>query len=47
MARLWTPRAAAVRRLCGYATQHDVVFPLLTVRETLHFSARLRLGPDA
>ncbi|XP_037480137.1 ABC transporter G family member 5-like [Triticum dicoccoides] len=39
--------AAALRRLCGYVTQRDVLFPLLTVRETLHFSARLRLGPDA
>uniref|UniRef100_A0A453DJN2 ABC transporter domain-containing protein n=1 Tax=Aegilops tauschii subsp. strangulata TaxID=200361 RepID=A0A453DJN2_AEGTS len=38
--------AAALRRLCGYVTQRDVLFPLLTVRETLHFSARLRLGPD-
>jgi ABC-type multidrug transport system ATPase subunit len=26
----------------GYVTQHDVLFPLLTVRETLLFSARLR-----
>ncbi|XP_051189070.1 ABC transporter G family member 5-like [Lolium perenne] len=39
--------AAALRRLCGYVTQQDVLFPLLTVRETLHFSARLRLGPAA
>ncbi|KAM0843142.1 hypothetical protein ACQ4PT_057904 [Festuca glaucescens] len=39
--------AAALRRLCGYVTQRDVLFPLLTVRETLHFSARLRLGPAA
>ncbi|CAM0952659.1 unnamed protein product [Alopecurus aequalis] len=39
--------AAALRRLCGYVTQSDVLFPLLTVRETLHYSARLRLGPAA
>uniref|UniRef100_A0ACD5VAW9 Uncharacterized protein n=1 Tax=Avena sativa TaxID=4498 RepID=A0ACD5VAW9_AVESA len=39
--------AARLRRLCGYVTQRDVLFPLLTVRETLHFSARLRLGPAA
>jgi ABC-type multidrug transport system ATPase subunit len=39
--------AAHLRRLCGYVTQRDVLFPLLTVRETLHFSARLRLGPAA
>ncbi|KAL6844271.1 hypothetical protein ACP4OV_025944 [Aristida adscensionis] len=37
-------RAADLRRVSGYVTQRDVLFPLLTVRETLLFSARLRLG---
>lgn len=32
------------RRMSGYVTQKDTLFPLLTVRETLLFSARLRLG---
>uniref|UniRef100_A0A1D1ZEY9 ABC transporter G family member 5 n=1 Tax=Anthurium amnicola TaxID=1678845 RepID=A0A1D1ZEY9_9ARAE len=32
------------RKISGYVTQRDTLFPLLTVRETLHFSARLRLG---
>ncbi|KAF8643292.1 hypothetical protein HU200_058142 [Digitaria exilis] len=36
--------AADLRRVSGYVTQRDVLFPLLTVRETLLFSARLRLG---
>lgn len=36
--------SAELRRVSGYVTQRDVLFPLLTVRETLHFSARLRLG---
>ncbi|PIA30434.1 hypothetical protein AQUCO_05500008v1, partial [Aquilegia coerulea] len=31
------------RRLSGYVTQDDALFPLLTVQETLMFSARLRL----
>ncbi|XP_006653927.2 ABC transporter G family member 5 [Oryza brachyantha] len=36
--------SADLRRVSAYVTQRDVLFPLLTVRETLHFSARLRLG---
>lgn len=32
------------KKLCGYVMQRDLLFPLLTVRETLMFSARLRLG---
>ncbi|XP_010911492.2 ABC transporter G family member 5 [Elaeis guineensis] len=32
------------RKISGYVTQRDMLFPLLTVRETLMFSARLRLG---
>uniref|UniRef100_A0A0D9WBN1 ABC transporter domain-containing protein n=1 Tax=Leersia perrieri TaxID=77586 RepID=A0A0D9WBN1_9ORYZ len=34
--------AADLRRVSGYVTQRDVLYPLLTVRETLRFSARLR-----
>ncbi|WVZ81493.1 hypothetical protein U9M48_028864 [Paspalum notatum var. saurae] len=37
-------RSADLRCVSGYVTQRDVLFPLLTVRETLLFSARLRLG---
>jgi ABC-type multidrug transport system ATPase subunit len=36
--------SADLRRVSGYVTQRDVLFPLLTVLETLVFSARLRLG---
>ncbi|XP_020084970.1 ABC transporter G family member 5-like isoform X2 [Ananas comosus] len=32
------------RRMSGYVTQRDTLFPLLTVRETLLFSARLRVA---
>lgn len=35
--------AAHLRKLCGFVTQEDNLLPLLTVRETLAFSARLRL----
>ena len=31
------------KRLSGYVMQDDQLFPMLTVRETLMFSARLRL----
>ena len=34
---------AAARAVVGYVTQHDALLPLLTVFETLHFAARLRL----
>ncbi|KAJ6795842.1 putative ABC transporter G family member 10 [Iris pallida] len=34
---------AKFRRLSGHVTQEDALFPLLTVRESLTFSARLRL----
>ncbi|URE31363.1 ABC transporter G family member [Musa troglodytarum] len=50
----WTPPTILInqrpvdrsnlRRISGYVTQKDTLFPLLTVRETLMFSARLRLG---
>ncbi|XP_048234870.1 ABC transporter G family member 10 [Ricinus communis] len=35
--------AKQFRRLSGYVTQNDALFPLLTVRETLMYSALLRL----
>ncbi|XP_046841579.1 broad substrate specificity ATP-binding cassette transporter ABCG2-like isoform X2 [Xenia sp. Carnegie-2017] len=31
------------RRMTGYVVQHDVLMPLLTVRENIYFSASLRL----
>lgn len=34
---------ARFKRLSGYVTQKDTLFPLLTVQETLMFSAKLRL----
>ncbi|KAJ6775153.1 ABC TRANSPORTER G FAMILY MEMBER 5 [Salix purpurea] len=34
---------ARFKRISGYVTQKDTLFPLLTVEETLMFSARLRL----
>ncbi|XP_010277768.1 PREDICTED: ABC transporter G family member 10-like [Nelumbo nucifera] len=34
--------AAHFRKVSGYVTQHDALFPLLTVEETLMYSARLR-----
>ncbi|KAL5997912.1 hypothetical protein ACLOJK_008846 [Asimina triloba] len=35
------------RRLSGYVTQDDALFPLLTIEETLMYSARLRLRGGA
>ncbi|GLJ44375.1 hypothetical protein SUGI_0930160 [Cryptomeria japonica] len=35
--------AKQLRRISGYVTQNDALFPFLTVEETLMFSARLRL----
>lgn len=32
-----------VRNVVGYVTQHDYLLPLLTVNETLEYSARLRM----
>ncbi|KAL8039315.1 hypothetical protein ABFX02_10G027900 [Erythranthe guttata] len=32
-----------LRKLCGFVAQEDVLFPLLTVKETLMFSAKFRL----
>ncbi|KAL3626902.1 ATP-binding cassette sub- G member 5 [Castilleja foliolosa] len=38
---------ARFKKLSGYVTQKDILFPLLTVEETLRFSAKLRLRlPD-
>ncbi|KAK3002731.1 hypothetical protein RJ639_018425 [Escallonia herrerae] len=34
---------ARFKRISGYVTQNDTLFPLLTVEETLMFSAKLRL----
>ncbi|KAE8725425.1 ABC transporter G family member 5 [Hibiscus syriacus] len=34
---------AQFRRISGYVTQNDTLFPLLTIEETLMFSAKLRL----
>lgn len=34
---------AQFKKTCGYVTQKDSLFPLLTVQETLMFSAKLRL----
>ncbi|MED6110408.1 ATP-binding cassette sub- G member 5 [Stylosanthes scabra] len=35
---------AQFRKISGYVTQKDILFPLLTVEETLMFSAKLRLN---
>lgn len=35
---------SSFRRISGYVTQEDALFPLLTVEETLMYSAMLRLG---
>lgn len=35
--------ATCFRRVSGYVTQEDALFPLLTIEETLMYSARLRL----
>ncbi|KAK6146884.1 hypothetical protein DH2020_017796 [Rehmannia glutinosa] len=34
---------AQMRRICGFVAQEDILFPLLTVKETLMFSAKFRL----
>ncbi|KAJ4981849.1 hypothetical protein NE237_032686 [Protea cynaroides] len=38
--------APSFRRVSGYVTQDDALFPLLTVEETLLYSARLRICGD-
>ncbi|CAL9066228.1 unnamed protein product [Musa banksii] len=35
--------SAQLRRICGFVTQEDNLLPLLTVKETLMFSAKFRL----
>uniref|UniRef100_A0A7N0T2C7 ABC transporter domain-containing protein n=1 Tax=Kalanchoe fedtschenkoi TaxID=63787 RepID=A0A7N0T2C7_KALFE len=39
--------AGRFRRVSGYVSQEEALFPLLTVEETLFYSARLRLHADA
>ncbi|KAL0375258.1 UNVERIFIED_CONTAM: ABC transporter G family member 23 [Sesamum radiatum] len=34
---------AQLRKICGFVAQEDTLFPLLTVKETLTFSAKFRL----
>ncbi|KAK4419021.1 ABC transporter G family member 23 [Sesamum alatum] len=34
---------AQLRKICGFVAQEDTLFPLLTVKETLMFSAKFRL----
>ena len=41
----WAQDPASFRRCSGYVEQFDVQSPELTVRETVIFSARLRLDP--
>ncbi|KAJ3681471.1 hypothetical protein LUZ60_015960 [Juncus effusus] len=36
--------STSFRKMSGYVTQTDILYPLLTVQETLYFSARLKLG---
>ena len=43
----WLQDRKTFRRCSGYVEQFDVQSPELTVRETVLFSARLRLDPDA
>lgn len=43
----WPQDAISFRRCSGYVEQFDVQSPELTVRETIFFSAKLRLDPDA
>lgn len=35
-----------MRNVVGYVTQHDYLLPLLTVSETLTYSARLRMPAE-
>jgi ABC-type multidrug transport system ATPase subunit len=42
----WPQDSVSFRRMSGYVEQFDVQSPQLTVRETILFSARLRLDPD-
>jgi ABC-type multidrug transport system ATPase subunit len=42
----WLQDAVSFRRCSGYVEQFDVQSPELTVRETVLFSARLRLVPS-
>jgi ABC-type multidrug transport system ATPase subunit len=42
----WPQETVSFRRCSGYVYQFDVQSPELTVRETILFSARLRLDSD-
>ena len=42
----WPQDRVSFRRCSGYVEQFDVQSPELTVRETILFSARLRIDPD-
>jgi ABC-type multidrug transport system ATPase subunit len=42
----WPQEAVTFRRCSGYVYQFDIQSPELTVRETILFSARLRLDPS-
>ena len=42
----WPQDAVSFRRSSGYVEQFDVQSPQLTVKETILFSARLRLDPE-
>jgi len=41
----WPQEKHSFRRCSGYVPQFDVQHPLLTIRETIKFSAKLRLDP--
>jgi ABC-type multidrug transport system ATPase subunit len=42
----WAQDAKSFRRACGYVEQFDVQSGELTVRETVLYSAKLRLSPE-
>lgn len=39
----WITSPSQLRKICGFVTQEDNLLPLLTVKETLMFSAKFRL----
>ena len=42
----WPQNPVSFRRCSGYVEQFDVQSPELTVRESIKFSAKLRLDPE-